>query len=113
MPDLEINWLVCIVVSRPQSRKLMAKLTEKDFYFTIIDSNSSLFYEPSLCLILGLNESRITELDRLVEKYCQPYKKYVPLPIHGTAELSYMPVLESHKGGATLFGVSVEYFEQV
>lgn len=112
MPDLDIDLLVLIVVSHSQSKKLMAHLNKQHFYFTIIDSSSSLFSESTVCLLLGLNHERVDALNKLVQKYCQPYRKFIPVQIRGTGDSGHMPILETQEGGATLYGMSVEYFEQ-
>lgn len=113
MPDLEIDFLVLIIVSESQSKVLMKNLNKKHFFFTIIDSSSSLFAESTICLILGLNHSRIDPLDKLVKKYCRPYRKFIPVQIRATGEVSHLPVMESLEGGATLYGMPVEHFEQI
>jgi uncharacterized protein YaaQ len=113
MPDLEIDLLVLLVVSNSQSKKLMAHLNKQHFYFTIIDSTNNLFHEPSVCLLLGLNHNRLETLNGLVRKYCLPYRKYVPIQMRAMGEISNLPVLETQEGGATLYALSVEHFEQV
>jgi uncharacterized protein YaaQ len=113
MPDLDIDLLVLIVVSSSQSKKLMAKLNKQHFYFTIIDSTNSLFHEPSVCLLLGLHHDRLETLNELVRKYCQPYRKYVPIQMRAVGEISNLPVMETQEGGATLYALAVEHFEQV
>jgi uncharacterized protein YaaQ len=113
MPDLNIDLLVLIVVSSSQSKKLMANLNKKQFYFTIIDSSNSLMHEPTVCLLMGLNHNRMETLTALVRKFCQPYNKFVPVNIGFSRELSSLPVLVSHEGGATLYAMTVESFEQV
>jgi uncharacterized protein YaaQ len=113
MPDLKIDLLVLIVVSSSQSKKLMANLNKKQFYFTIIDNSNDLLHEPTVCLLLGLNHDRMKTLSALVKKYCQPYNKFVPVNAGFSRELSNLPVLESHEGGATLYAMTVEHFEQV
>ena len=113
MPDLDIDLLVLVVVSDSQSRKLMAHLNKKRFYFTKIDSTNSLFHEPTVCLLLGLNHSRMEELNLLIRKYCQPYRKFIPVQLRSTSEISHLPVLESQEGGATIYALAVEYFEQI
>ena len=112
MPDREIDLLILIIVSQSQSKKLMANLNKRHFYFTVIDSSSSLFHEPTVCLLMGLNQSRMDALSKLVEKYCQPYRKYIPVQMRGIGELSHIPVIESLEGGATLYGMPVDHFEQ-
>lgn len=113
MPDLDIDLLVLIVVSNPQSKKLMAHLNRKHFYFTIIESTNRFFHEPTVCLLLGLNHERMDPLTKLVKKYCQPYRKYVPVQVRTSGELMQLPVLEGVEGGATLYAMAVEHFEQV
>jgi len=113
MPGLDIDVLVIIIISESQSKKLMKNLNEQDFYFTIIDSSNSLFHEPTVCLLMGLNHSRLDTLNDLVHKYCQPYHKFIPIQIHAAREMSQLPILESLEGGATLYAIPVEHFEQV
>jgi uncharacterized protein YaaQ len=113
MPDLDIDLLVLIVVSSSQSKKLMANLNRQHFYFTVIDSTNSLFHEPTVCLLLGLNNTRMETLNQLVREYCQPYKRFVPVQIRATGELSNLPILETQEGGATLYALAVEHFEQI
>ena len=113
MPDLAIDRLVMLIVSSSQSKKLMANLNKKQFYFTIIDSANSLFHEPTVCLILGLNHDRMPTLTDLVQKYCQPYPQFIPVQMRNMNGLSSLPVLESREGGVTLYSLAVEHFEQV
>lgn len=113
MPQREIDLLILIIVSQSQSKKLMANLNKQHFYFTVIDSSSSLFHEPTVCLLMGLNHSRMDTLNHLVEKHCQPYRKYIPVQMRGVGEISQIPVIESLEGGATLYGMPVEHFEQI
>jgi uncharacterized protein YaaQ len=113
MPDQNIDFLVLVVISKAQSKKIMANLNKDHFYFTIIDSHNSLLHEPTICLLLGLSYRRLDELNDLVNKYCQPFRKYVPVQLHALGELSHMPILESLEGGAILYGMPIEQFEQI
>jgi len=113
MAKMDIDLLALIIVSRSQSKKLMANLNKKQFYFTLIDSSSSLFHEATDLLLLGFHHTRMDTLNKLVQKYCQPFRKFVPVQIHASGEISHLPVLESIEGGAILYGMPVEYFEQI
>lgn len=113
MTALNIDLLAFLFITRSQSRKLMANLNKRHFYFTVIDSTSSLFHEPTLCLLLGLNHERIETLNKLVKKYCHPYQKLIPVQMHVTGEMSGLPVMEAQEGGAILYAIPVEYFEQI
>jgi uncharacterized protein YaaQ len=113
MPDLDIDLLVLIVVSFSQSKKLMANLNRQHFYFTTIDSTNSLFHEPTVCLLLGLKHERMDSLKTLVRQYCQPYRKLIPVEMRSMRELGSLPMLESQEGGATLYALPVELFDQI
>jgi uncharacterized protein YaaQ len=113
MPERDIDFLVLIIVSQSQSKKVMANLNKQHFYFTIIDSSSSLFQESTVCLLMGLNHTRMDILDKLIQKYCQPYRKFIPVQMRGIPEMSPMPVIETQEGGAILYGMPVEHFEQI
>lgn len=113
MPDLDIDLLVLIVVSLSQSKKLMANLNRQHFYFTTIDSTNSLFHEATVCLLLGLKHERLNVVKELVRKYCQPYNKFIPVTMRSMRELSSIPMLESQEGGATLYALAVEHFDQI
>jgi len=64
-------------------------------------------------LVLGLNHTRRDELIKLVKKYCQPYRKFVPVQMRTYGELSNLPVIETVEGGFTFYSLAVEYFEQI
>jgi len=113
MPERHIDLLILIIISKSQSKKLMGKLNKQHFYFTVIDSSSSMFQEPTVSLLMGLNHARLETLNRLIKKYCQPYRKFIPVQMHDSRQLSHLPVIESLEGGATLYGMSVEHFEQI
>jgi uncharacterized protein YaaQ len=113
MPERQIDLLILVIVSQSQSKKLMSNLNKEHFFFTIIDSSSSLFHEPTVCLLMGLNQTRLDTLNRLIDRYCRPYRKLIPLQMHRIGELGSMPLIESLEGGATLYGLPVEYFEQI
>jgi uncharacterized protein YaaQ len=113
MPDLNIDLLVLLVVSESQSKKLISNLNEQHFYFTLIDSSSSLFHERTVCMLLGLNHARMDRLNELVQKHCQPYQNYIPVQMRAVGEFSQLAVLESQEGGATFYALPVERFEQI
>ena len=113
MAELEIDLLVLLVVSHSQFKKLTANLKGEHFYFTLIDTTSSLFHESTVLLLLGLNQSRQQALIKLVRKYCRPQRKFVPVQMRATGELTHLPVIETIEGGAILYSMPVEHFEQI
>ena len=114
MAELDIDLLVLLVVSRSQSKKLMGNLNKQHFYFTIIDTTTSLYHEATVLLLLGLNQTRQDVLIKLVRKYCQPQKRFIPVQMRATGEvITHLPVIEALEGGAILYSMPVEHFEQI
>lgn len=108
------NRLAILIVSGRQAMDLMQQLTENGFYFTQIDSSGGMIQEPSLSLLIGLNDSRLETLLRLVRKYCKPQKQYVPTQIHiQPGFTTALPMIEARVGGALIYILEVERFEQI
>jgi uncharacterized protein YaaQ len=109
----EINQLAILIVSGRQVSELMQHLSKHGFYFTIIDSSGGVLQEPTVCLIIGLNNSRLTPLLRLVRKYCQPQTQYIPAQMNVQPGFPAFPMIEAQVGGALVYVVNVESFYQI
>lgn len=108
-----VNQLVFVVVSERQAEDLLRGLVKEHFYFTKIDSSGMVFQEPTLCLLIGLNESRLADLVALINQYCQPYEEYVPVQFAPTAGLHPLSMIEAKSGGALVYTCNVERFVQI
>lgn len=107
-----VNQLVIVVVSDRQAEDLLQALVKQRFFFTKIDTSGLIFQESILCLLIGLNNARLDELIGLVSKYCQPYEEFVPVQFTPPAGFIPVPMIEARAGGALLYVVDVERFEQ-
>jgi uncharacterized protein YaaQ len=112
-PNNTVNQLVFIAVSERQGEDLMQALVKERFYFTKIDSSGMLFQEPNLCLLIGLNNIRLAGLLELVNQYCQPHQEYVPVQFNSPAGLPPLSMIEARAGGALIYLLDVERFEQL
>ena len=108
----DVNQLVFVVVSERQVGDLLQALVKERFYFTKLDSSGLLFQESILCLLIGLNSSRLSSLIGLVSQYCQPFEEFVPMQFTPPAGLSALPMIEARVGGALVYVLEVERFEQ-
>ena len=107
-----VNLLVFIVVSERQAEGLLQAMVKERFYFTKIDSQGMVFQEPTLCLLIGLNNARLSSLMGLVTEHCQPFQEYVPVQINPSAGFPPLSMIEAKAGGALVYVVDVERFEQ-
>ncbi len=111
-PTEPINQLVFIVVNERQGEELMQALNRERFYFTRIDSSGMVFQEATVCLMVGLNNNRFNALLGLVNRYCQPHEEYVPVQFSPPAGFPPMSMIEAKTGGALIYLVDVDRFEQ-
>ncbi len=112
MTTPNINQLV-IVVAGVQAGELMQRLSQEHFYFTKIDSSGGLVQEPNATLLIGLNETRLESLLELVRKVCQPYRQFIPAHVSVHPMHMQPAMIEAEMGGATVYVLEVERFEQL
>ena len=107
-----VNQIVFVVVSERQADDLLQAMVKERFYFTKIDSSGMVFQEPNLCLLIGLNNSRLSTLLDLVKQYCQPFQEYVPVQFNVPSGMPPLSMIEARAGGALAYVLDVERFEQ-
>jgi uncharacterized protein YaaQ len=112
MNTQNINQLV-LIVAGAQAGELMQRLSQERFYFTKIDSTGGLVQEPNVTLLIGLNESRLGAFLELVRKVCQPYRQFIPAHVSVHPMHMQPAMIEAEMGGATVFVLEVERFEQL
>ncbi len=108
-----VNQIVFVVVSERQADELLKALVRERFYFTKIDSSGMVFQEPTLCLLIGLNNTRRAALLELVSQCCKPFQEYIPVQFNPPAGFPTMSMIESQAGGALIYVLDVERFEQI
>jgi uncharacterized protein YaaQ len=108
----DVNLLVLIVVSDRQAGDLLQAMVKERYYFTKIDSQGMVFQEPNLCLLVGLNNTRLKTLLDLITEHCQPFQEYVPVQLSTPAGFPPMRMIEASAGGALVYALDVERFEQ-
>lgn len=108
-----VNQLVFVVVSERQADDLLKAMVNEHFYFTKIDSSGMVFQEPTLCLLIGLDQTRLADLLALINQYCQPYEEYVPVQFTPPAGLPPLSMIEAKAGGALVYLLNVQRFVQI
>jgi len=111
-PASKINLLVILIVSGRQSNEVMQSLRREGFYFTVVDSMGGMLNEPTVCLIIGLNSSRMETLTGLVNRCCQPSTEYIPTYLNIQPGNQPLQMIEARVGGALIYAMNVERFEQ-
>jgi uncharacterized protein YaaQ len=108
-----INQLVILVVSGFQADELMRQLNQQAYYFTKIDSSGGLLHEPTICMLIGLDRARLSDLLELTRQCCQPTEQYLPAHVSVQPGYPYLPMIEVQVGGAMAYLTNIERFEQL
>lgn len=107
-----VNQLVFVVVSGRPAEVLMQSLNQEGFYFTRLDLSMFAFQETRICLLIGLNSAQNGRLMGLIETHCQPHQEYVPVQFTPPAGFPPLSMIETRVGGALVYQLEVEQFEQ-
>jgi len=109
----EIDQLVIVIVASAQAASLMDKLSQNNFQFTKVDSSGGFLHEATLCLLVGLHHDKRTALVDLIQQHCHRRKIYIPAHMDVTQIQGQPLMIEAEVGGATMFSLDVELFEQL
>lgn len=113
MAEARINRLAIATVAGSQAEELTRTLVGEGFYVTEIASTSGFFQETTVSLLIGLEARHLPRLLQLIRTLCRPYVRYVPAHMEvAMAEVQPL-MMEIQSGGATVFVLNVERFEQV
>jgi uncharacterized protein YaaQ len=113
MNSSSLDRLVILTVFESQADPLMKQLTLEDFHFTVINSTGGVMQDAVICLLVGFFHERLPVLLEIVRKKCRPYRKYIPTQSLLTGETTNLPMLEAQLGGALIYMMNVERFEQL
>jgi uncharacterized protein YaaQ len=108
-----INQLAIIVASGFQPSQLQDALIREGFSFTEMDSSGGLLQESMTCLLVGLSRDQLSILLDMVRTICKPIQQYVPVRVGLPEGYANHPMVKDEVGGATVYLLDVEHFEQL
>lgn len=108
-----IDQLVIVIVSSSQAGMLMERLSQEDFHYTKVDSSGGFLHEATLCMFIGLDHERRAKLLNTIRQNCHRRKIYIPAHMDVTQIQGQPLMIEAEVGGATMFTLNVERFEQL
>ena len=111
--DSRIDQLVVATVPGTQAGTLTDSLTRDGFYVTQVDSSGGILYEATVTLIIGLERILLPRLLRQIRECCHTRRRFIPAHVEAPL-LEIQPVMiEAEVGGATIYALDVERFEQL
>ncbi|NLF01924.1 MAG: hypothetical protein GX601_13205 [Anaerolineales bacterium] len=112
-PEKTVNQLVVATVAGAQANTLTDRLTQAGFYATQIDSSGGILYEATVSLLIGLDRTQLPQLLEQFRECCSSRRRFIPAHVEAPL-LEIQPVMiEAEVGGATVYVLDVERFEQV
>lgn len=98
--------LIIAVISREDTEKTLASITEAGFRATKLASTGGFLKTGNTTLLLGVEDERLDELKNIFTDKSGRRKKTTS-PILHTGESVVTPLIETYTGGATLFVLDV------
>jgi uncharacterized protein YaaQ len=107
-----IDRLLVISLSIETLVLLREQLVQNHFYFTQIESSGGIIQKDSASLLVGIAKNREEELIRLIRKTCKRRKTFVPARVESSLMTVTPLMIEAEAGGALIYTLDVELFEQ-
>ena len=98
--------LIIAVISREDTEKTLASITEAGFRATKLSSSGGFLRTGNTTLLMGVEEDRLDELKAIFSDK-SGRRKTTTSPIFHAGESVVTPLIETSTGGATLFGLDV------
>jgi uncharacterized protein YaaQ len=112
-PQVAIDQLFIISVMGEQAGELTERLTKDGFQITEINSAGGLLQELQVSMLIGLNHERSPRLLEHVRACCHRQRRYLPAQFEGSSSMFHSAIIEAEVGGAMIYLVDVERFEQL
>ncbi len=106
--------MVMAVVRHQDSSALLDLLTKKGFAATLTHSRGGYTHEGNATIFCGIDDGCLEEVLSLIRATCRTRTQYItPLPpVMELGELHLPDPVEKNLGGATIFVMPIEHFEQ-
>jgi len=107
-----VNQIALVTAFESQVNPLIEQLTGAGFYVTQINTSGGLLYEARVSLLIGLNQARLPDLLAHIRACCGTEVRFVPAYGETLAVEAQPMMFEAEVGGATIYVLDVEHFEQ-
>ncbi|WP_425446834.1 cyclic-di-AMP receptor [Dethiothermospora halolimnae] len=106
--------LIIAIVQDDDVSELTDKLTENKFSITRLASTGGFLKSGNTTLLIGVEKERVEKVYEIIEKICRVRKVTTTLSSMTLTGDTYVPYpMEIKVGGATVFTLDVERYEQI
>jgi uncharacterized protein YaaQ len=106
------NQLVVVTVSGEQLSDLTQRLTQDGFDFTQM-GRGGFFQENPVSLLIGLDRTDLPRLLTHLRECCPTQRRFIPVQAETAWVEGLGMMIEAEVGGATIYALDVERFEQL
>jgi uncharacterized protein YaaQ len=107
-----VNQLIFLTAAASQVGDLTDRLTRDNFHFTHINQ-SGFFDEAAVSLLIGLDKARWPQLLEHVRAACHVRRHFIPANLEAPPLVLQTTLVEAEVGGAVVYALDVERFEQL
>lgn len=108
----QINTLMAAVVQLPDSEDASKALHEAGIYVTQLASTGGFLGRGNATLLIGINNKQIETVVTILSVTCRRRVEYIATPLEGSPFHLPLPTPVT-VGGATVFTLAVERFEEL
>jgi uncharacterized protein YaaQ len=106
--------LIIATIQDQDTDRVVARLTEQKHRVTRVGSTGGFLQQGNTTLLIGVDDSQIEPVVNILKSFSQRRTQYMPMATgaapNGVAMYNYVEV---EVGGATVFILDVDHFEQV
>jgi uncharacterized protein YaaQ len=111
-PSETVNQLVIATVAGEQAGELIQRLTQSGFQVTRV-ARGDFLQEIPVSVLIGLERNQLPEVLKQIRECCQTRRRFIPAQAETPWLESLGMMIEAEVGGATVYVLDVERFEQI
>lgn len=106
--------MIMAIINNEDSRALLDRLTRRGFVATITSASGGYLHIGNTMIFIGVKDEQVEEVLTIIREGCSNRVQYVtPLPpVMEPGEVHIPKPIEKDVGGATIFVLNVDHFEQ-
>ena len=106
--------LIMAIIQDQDADRVIGKLTEPGYRVTRMATSGGFLQQGNTTLLVGVDDEQVPPVITILQHFCQRRTQYMPMATGaaptGVALYNYVEV---EIGGATVFVMDVDHFEQV
>ncbi len=107
--------MVMAIINSDDSRNLLDRLARRNVSVTVVNSSGGYLRFGNMTVFCGVADEQVSEVLGIIRETSPSRVQYItPLPpVMEPGEVNIPTPVEKHVGGAVIFVMNVEHFEQV